>query len=114
MTTSSSGSDIHFSALCNAIEHEKLEKAKAILETHPSLLLDVANNDGFTPLDLAFMTGNQDMLRLLINHRHDDNSGRYLNICTLKLTKIEIIALCRFLESNSSKFEGHKSTKIFE
>ena len=80
MTSGTSSADIHFSALCNAIEHEKLEKAKAILETHPSLMLDVANNDGFTPLDLAFMTGNQDMLRLLINHRHDDNSGTYWKI----------------------------------
>lgn len=67
--TSSTGPDIHFTALCNAIEHEKLEKTKAILETHPSLHLDSANNDGFTPLDLAFMTGNQDILRFLINHR---------------------------------------------
>lgn len=68
-SNNSSGSDIHFSALCNAIEHEKLEKARAILETHPSLQLDQTNNDGFTPLDLAFMTGNQDILRLLMNHK---------------------------------------------
>merc|ERR1711963_350226 len=70
----SAHSDIHFSALCNAIEHEKLEKARAILETHPSLLLDQSNNDGFTPLDLAFMTGNQEILKLLINHRNDDHT----------------------------------------
>ena len=71
--SSSTTADIHFSALCNAIEHEKLEKAKAILETHPSLQLDQPNNDGFTPLDLAFMTGNQDMLRLLMSHKCDGN-----------------------------------------
>ena len=74
--TTNSGPDIHFTALCNAIEHEKLEKTKAILETHPSLHLDSANNDGFTPLDLAFMTGNKDILSLLINHRPDEQSGK--------------------------------------
>ena len=72
----SAHSDIHFSALCNAIEHEKCEKARAILETHPALLLDQNNNDGFTPLDLAFMTGNQEILKLLIHHRHDEHSGK--------------------------------------
>lgn len=72
----SSGPDIHFTALCNAIEHEKLEKTKAILETHPLLALDHANNDGFTPLDLAFMTGNQEILKILINHRPDEHPGK--------------------------------------
>lgn len=70
--TAAATTDIHFTALCNAIEHEKLEKAKAILETHPGLALDNANNDGFTPLDLAFMTGNAEILRLLIHHRNDE------------------------------------------
>lgn len=74
-TNSGTSADIHFSALCNSIEHEKLEKARAILETHPSLHLDIANNDGFTPLDLAFMTGNHDMLKLLLSHRCDDETG---------------------------------------
>ena len=72
----STGPDIHFTALCNAIEHEKLEKAKAILETHPALQLDHANNDGFTPLDLAFMTGNQDILKTLISHRLEEATGK--------------------------------------
>ena len=80
----SAHSDIHFSALCNAIEHEKCEKARAILETHPALLLDQNNNDGFTPLDLAFMTGNQEILQLLIHHRHDDHSGKKKPKITLK------------------------------
>jgi hypothetical protein len=40
-------------ALCNAVEHEKLEKAKSILEQHPDLRLDGINGDGFTPLDLV-------------------------------------------------------------
>ena len=82
--TSSTGPDIHFTALCNAIEHEKLEKTKAILETHPSLHLDSANNDGFTPLDLAFMTGNQDILRFLINHRPE--TGK--KVCILDLRNL--------------------------
>jgi hypothetical protein len=46
-----------FQALCNAVEHEKFEKAKSILEQHPDLRLDGINSDGFTPLDLV--RGNQ-------------------------------------------------------
>ena len=44
---------IPFQALCNAVEHEKFEKAKSILEQHPDLRLDGINSDGFTPLDLV-------------------------------------------------------------
>ena len=79
-SANSSTADIHFSALCNAIEHEKLEKARAILETHPSLHLDSPNNDGFTPLDLAFMTGNQEMLKLLMNHKCEGT-----DLCLLRI-----------------------------
>lgn len=86
--TSSTGPDIHFTALCNAIEHEKLEKTKAILETHPSLHLDSANNDGFTPLDLAFMTGNQDILRFLINHRPETGKKVFILLTKLDLRNI--------------------------
>ena len=88
----SAHSDIHFSALCNAIEHEKCEKARAILETHPALLLDQNNNDGFTPLDLAFMTGNQEILKLLIHHRHDEHSGKK-NIPKLASPNFNILKL---------------------
>ena len=90
--TTNSGPDIHFTALCNAIEHEKLEKTKAILETHPSLHLDSANNDGFTPLDLAFMTGNKDILSLLINHRPDEQSGKSLS--KTLLVSFSLILVC--------------------
>ena len=44
---------IAFQALCNAVEHEKFEKAKSILEQHAHLRLDGINSDGFTPLDLV-------------------------------------------------------------
>ena len=93
-SNNSSGSDIHFSALCNAIEHEKLEKARAILETHPSLQLDQTNNDGFTPLDLAFMTGNLDILRLLMNHKCEGKSEfEVIFIFTLTKTFLELFCV---------------------
>ena len=93
-SNNSSGSDIHFSALCNAIEHEKLEKARAILETHPSLQLDQTNNDGFTPLDLAFMTGNLDILRLLMNHKCEGKKVfEMILIFTLTKTFLELFCV---------------------
>ena len=64
---------IHFHALCNAVEHERLEKCRAILESSKlrddrELDLGRANADGFTPLDLAFMTGKRDIIDLILEH----------------------------------------------
>ena len=64
---------IHFHALCNAVEHERLEKCRAILESSRlrddrELDLGRANADGFTPLDLAFMTGKRDIIDLILEH----------------------------------------------
>ena len=106
--TSSTGPDIHFTALCNAIEHEKLEKTKAILETHPSLHLDSANNDGFTPLDLAFMTGNQDILRFLINHRPETGKKVFILLTKLDLRSIN----WENIISNNEFFFNRRQQKI--
>lgn len=68
----SAANSIHFHALCSAVEHEKFEKARAILESGSlgtaAADLSRTNPDGFTPLDLAFMTGRQDLLKLVIAH----------------------------------------------
>ncbi|TRY71155.1 hypothetical protein TCAL_09286 [Tigriopus californicus] len=58
--------DIHFQALCSAVEHEKLEKCRAILDATPPEDLSALNADGFSPLDLAFATGNADLVHLLL------------------------------------------------
>jgi hypothetical protein len=63
---------IHFHALCNAVEHERLEKCRAILESSKvherELDLGNTNADGFTPLDLAFMTGKREIIDLILDH----------------------------------------------
>ena len=60
--------DIHFQALCSAVEQEKFEKARSILESQTHVNVNGVNADGFTLLDLAFMTGNQSMLNLVVTH----------------------------------------------
>ena len=60
--------DIHFQALCSAVEQEKFEKARSILENQTHVNVNGVNADGFTLLDLAFMTGNQTMLNLVVTH----------------------------------------------
>ena len=60
--------DIHFQALCSAVEQEKYEKARSILENQTHVNVNGVNADGFTLLDLAFMTGNLVMLNLVVTH----------------------------------------------
>ena len=60
--------DIHFQALCSAVEQEKFEKARSIFENQTHVNVNGVNADGFTLLDLAFMTGNQSMLNLVVTH----------------------------------------------
>jgi len=70
-TNNSPGSDkfdIHFQALCSAVEQEKVEKARSILEHQTHVNVNGVNGDGFTLLDLAFMTGNQALLSLVVHH----------------------------------------------
>ena len=69
MTSNSSSSEIHFHALCSAVEHDKSDKVSSILKSHSHQLdLTRPNADGFTPLELAFMTGNREVLVALLDH----------------------------------------------
>lgn len=78
---SSSDMMIHLAALCNAAEHDKVDKARSILEAHPDLRLDASNSDGFTPLDLAFMAGSRQLVLMLLAHKSDeaDEVGRAIS-----------------------------------
>ena len=67
--------DIHFQALCNAVENEKIEKIRSILEHNPNLSTTSLNADKFSPMDIAFMFGNIDIFNMLMEHQH----GRYTN-----------------------------------
>ena len=70
-----SADNIHFQALCNAIEHERIDKCRSILSASSPMDLAAANNDGFTPLDLAFMTGHRELLRLVLAHGGAEGNG---------------------------------------
>ncbi len=58
--------DVHFQALCNAVEHERADKCRSILRAAPHMNLRSANADGFTPLELAFMTGRQELVSMML------------------------------------------------
>lgn len=61
--------DIHFQALCNAVENEKMDKIRSILDHNPHLDPGMRNADKISPLDVAFMLGNPDMLEVLVSHQ---------------------------------------------
>jgi len=67
--TTSTSVDIHFQALCNAVENEKVEKIRSILEHNPHLDVTHRNSDKLTPLDIAFMLGNQEIADILVKHK---------------------------------------------
>ena len=58
-----------FQALCNAVENEKVEKIRSILEHNPHLDVTHRNSDKLTPLDIAFMLGNQEIADILVKHK---------------------------------------------
>ncbi|CAB4058770.1 unnamed protein product [Lepeophtheirus salmonis] len=67
---------IHFQALCNAVEHEKNEKLKTLIESLPDNAdLDETNRDGFTPLDLAFLTNNSNVWSILLEKGASEGKG---------------------------------------
>ena len=70
MKAALSSVDIHFQALCNAVENEKIEKIRSILEHNPNLSTTSLNADQFSPMDIAFMLGNIDILNMLIDHQN--------------------------------------------
>ena len=61
--------DIHFQALCNAVENEKVDKIRSILDHNPHLDVTERNSDKLTPLDIAFMLANQEILGILVRHK---------------------------------------------
>ena len=69
MKASLSTVDIHFQALCNAVENEKIEKIRSILEHNPNLNTTALNADKLSPMDIAFMLGNVDILNMLMEHQ---------------------------------------------
>ncbi|XP_025415645.1 ankyrin repeat and fibronectin type-III domain-containing protein 1 isoform X2 [Sipha flava] len=59
--------NIHLHGLFAAVEHGQLEKAKNILSTC-EVQVNSVNSDGLTPLDVAFLSNNRELVRLLLIH----------------------------------------------
>ena len=80
MKASLSSVDIHFQALCNAVENEKIEKIRSILEHNPNLNTTSINADKLSPLDIAFMLGNVDILNMLMRSFYYQTSSFFNNL----------------------------------
>ncbi|XP_050538090.1 ankyrin repeat and fibronectin type-III domain-containing protein 1 isoform X9 [Daktulosphaira vitifoliae] len=59
--------NIHLHGLFAAVEHGQLEKAKNILTTC-EVQVNSVNSDGLTPLDVAFLGNDHELVRLLLSH----------------------------------------------
>ncbi|XP_065723027.2 ankyrin repeat and fibronectin type-III domain-containing protein 1 isoform X3 [Drosophila suzukii] len=60
-------SNLHLHALFSAVEHGHLEKARTILES-TDVDVNSINNDGLSALDLAVLSNNRSMTRMLLQH----------------------------------------------
>ncbi|KAK5640728.1 hypothetical protein RI129_009275 [Pyrocoelia pectoralis] len=58
--------NIHLQALFAAIEHGHLEKARTILES-TDVDVNSVNNDGLSPLDIAVLSNNRPLVKMLIS-----------------------------------------------
>lgn len=64
---------LYSSAFFDAVEHQDLDEVEAILKWN-TLDVNQANSDDFTALDIAIMTNNMPMARLLLANGARENS----------------------------------------
>lgn len=62
-----------FAALFSAVEHGHLEKARTILES-TDVDVNSLNNDGLTPLDVAVLSNNRSMTKMLLQQGAIENA----------------------------------------
>ena len=111
MKSSLSSVDIHFQALCNAVENEKIEKIRSIMEHNPNLNTTALNADKLSPMDIAFMLGNVDILNMLMEHQQlrgaqenmEDESSDLLEVNEVFSSSDAIIAHLSNLIGESKK-----------
>ncbi|XP_040160855.1 uncharacterized protein LOC120898713 isoform X2 [Anopheles arabiensis] len=89
------------SALFSAVEHGHLEKARTILES-TDVDVNSLNSDGLTPLDVAVLSNNRSMTKMLLQqgaienahsvHAANSNMGLHLNnlLCDAEATVHEL------------------------
>uniref|UniRef100_A0A8W7PMJ2 cGMP-dependent protein kinase interacting domain-containing protein n=1 Tax=Anopheles coluzzii TaxID=1518534 RepID=A0A8W7PMJ2_ANOCL len=93
--------NIHLHALFSAVEHGHLEKARTILES-TDVDVNSLNSDGLTPLDVAVLSNNRSMTKMLLQqgaienahsvHAANSNMGLHLNnlLCDAEATVHEL------------------------
>uniref|UniRef100_A0A182VZM8 Ras-associating domain-containing protein n=1 Tax=Anopheles minimus TaxID=112268 RepID=A0A182VZM8_9DIPT len=93
--------NIHLHALFSAVEHGHLEKARTILES-TDVDVNSLNSDGLTPLDVAVLSNNRSMTKMLLQqgalenahsvHAANSNMGLHLNnlLCDAEATIHEL------------------------
>ncbi|KAL5285155.1 ANKFN1 family protein [Megaselia abdita] len=67
---------IHLHALFTAVEQGHLDKAKTILESNVDVNVNSLNSDGLTPLDIAVLSNNRLMTKMLLRHGAKENTER--------------------------------------
>ncbi|XP_053698449.1 uncharacterized protein LOC128745401 isoform X2 [Sabethes cyaneus] len=65
--------NIHLHALFAAVEHGHLEKARTILES-TDVDVNSLNSDGLSPLDVAVLSNNRSMTKMLLQHGAIENA----------------------------------------
>ncbi|XP_059610717.1 ankyrin repeat and fibronectin type-III domain-containing protein 1 [Phlebotomus argentipes] len=65
--------NIHLHALFSAVEHGHLEKARTILES-TDVDVNSVNSDGLAPLDVAVLSNNRSMTKMLLQHGATDRT----------------------------------------
>ncbi|XP_037909834.1 uncharacterized protein LOC119650787 isoform X3 [Hermetia illucens] len=78
--------NIHLHALFSAVEHGHLDKARTILES-TDVDVNSLNSDGLSPLDVAVLSNNRSMTKMLLQHgategsqfKSADSLGNHLN-----------------------------------
>uniref|UniRef100_A0A182PSI1 Ras-associating domain-containing protein n=1 Tax=Anopheles epiroticus TaxID=199890 RepID=A0A182PSI1_9DIPT len=93
--------NIHLHALFSAVEHGHLEKARTILES-TDVDVNSLNSDGLSPLDVAVLSNNRSMTKMLLQqgavenahsvHAANSNMGLHLNnlLCDAEATVHEL------------------------
>ncbi|KAI8119697.1 Ankyrin repeat and fibronectin type-III domain-containing protein 1 [Lucilia cuprina] len=70
--------NLHLHALFSAVEHGHLDKARTILES-TDVDVNSINTDGLSALDVAVLSNNRSMTKMLLQHVSVDSIGTKLN-----------------------------------
>ncbi|XP_064627052.1 ankyrin repeat and fibronectin type-III domain-containing protein 1-like isoform X3 [Lineus longissimus] len=93
-------------ALFDAVEHQDLDAVKTLLETS-NYDINCTNDDGFVPLDIAIMTNNMPLAKLMLKHGAKENTKWFNNQQVLeKLTGLVNNAARRVVDLMATVVNG--------